>query len=92
MAALDFPMPTTIGQIYTQNGKSWRWDGVSWKAYNLTGVSDGILGIVGGGTGRSTISSTNTGRTSTLMFSLLANSITLLRVTPSKILSLVGAV
>ncbi len=59
MAALDFPTPTTIGQIYTQNGKSWRWDGVSWKAYNLAGVTNGILGVVGGGTGRSTISSPN---------------------------------
>jgi hypothetical protein len=59
MAALDFPTPSTIGQIYTANGKSWRWDGVSWKAYNLTGVNNGILGIVGGGTGRSTISSPN---------------------------------
>lgn len=59
MAALDFPTPTSIGQIYTANNKSWRWDGVSWKAYNLTGVANGILGIVGGGTGRSTISSPN---------------------------------
>lgn len=59
MAALDFPTPSTIGQIYTANGKSWRWDGVSWKAYNLASSNAGILSIVGGGTGRSTISYVN---------------------------------
>ena len=59
MAALDFPTPSTIGQIYTANGKSWRWDGVSWKAYNLTSVNNGILSVAGGGTGRSTISYVN---------------------------------
>ena len=59
MPALDFPTPTTIGQIYTSNGKSWRWDGVSWKAYNITGSTAGILGIAAGGTGRSTISYVN---------------------------------
>jgi hypothetical protein len=59
MAALDFPTPSTIGQIYTANGKSWRWDGVSWRAYNLAGSTSGILGVAGGGTGRSTISYVN---------------------------------
>jgi hypothetical protein len=59
MAALDFPTPSTIGQIYTANGKSWKWDGVSWKAYNLTSTNNGILSVVGGGTGRSTISYVN---------------------------------
>ena len=30
MAALDFPSSPTIGQIYTANGGSWKWDGVAW--------------------------------------------------------------
>ena len=34
MAALDFPSSPTIGQVYTANGKSWQWDGVSWISYN----------------------------------------------------------
>jgi hypothetical protein len=59
MAALDFPPPSTIGQIYTANGKSWRWDGVSWRAYNLASTNNGILSVSGGGTGRSTISYVN---------------------------------
>jgi len=31
MAALDFPSSPSIGQVYTANGKSWLWDGVSWN-------------------------------------------------------------
>ena len=32
MAKLDFPVPTTVGEIHTQNDKSWRWTGVSWES------------------------------------------------------------
>lgn len=38
MAALDFPSGPTVGQIYTANGKSWRWDGTSWLS--ITGDVD----------------------------------------------------
>jgi hypothetical protein len=34
VAALDFPSSPTVGQIYTANGKSWQWDGVSWNSRN----------------------------------------------------------
>jgi hypothetical protein len=31
--ATIFPSNPTIGQVYTSNGFSWRWDGVGWTAY-----------------------------------------------------------
>ena len=52
MAALNFPTPSTVGELFTQNGKTWRWDGVSWKSYNT-------IGITGGGTGLTSINSGN---------------------------------
>jgi hypothetical protein len=44
MAALNFPPSPSTNQIYTANGKSWRFDGTSWKTYY-------VLGVQGGGTG-----------------------------------------
>ena len=44
MAALNFPPSPSANQIYTANGKSWRFDGTSWKTYY-------ILNVQGGGTG-----------------------------------------
>ena len=44
MAALNFPPSPSTNQIYTANGKSWRFDGASWKTYY-------ILNVQGGGTG-----------------------------------------
>lgn len=44
MAALNFPSSPSTNQIYTANGKSWRFDGTSWKTFY-------ILNVEGGGTG-----------------------------------------
>jgi hypothetical protein len=44
MAALNFPPSPSTNQIYSANGKSWRFDGTSWKSYY-------ILNVQGGGTG-----------------------------------------
>ena len=30
MAVIDFPIPTTIGQEYTFEGKVWKWNGTGW--------------------------------------------------------------
>jgi len=35
MAALDFPSSPTLGQVYTANGKSWKWDGITWQGMLL---------------------------------------------------------
>ena len=47
MAALDFPLNPVVGDVYTANGNSWKWTGVSWVSYNT-------LQIEGGGTGQIT--------------------------------------
>lgn len=52
MAALNFPSSPALNQIYTANGKSWKWDGTAWKAFNT-------LGINGGGTGLTSITAGN---------------------------------
>jgi len=52
MAALNFPTSPVTNQIYTANGKSWRWDGTAWKTYS-------ILSISGGGTGLTSITAGN---------------------------------
>ena len=44
MAALNFPPSPSTNQIYSANGKSWRFDGASWKTFY-------ILNVQGGGTG-----------------------------------------
>ena len=46
MSALNFPPSPSTNQIYTANGKSWRFDGTSWKTFY-------ILNVQGGGTGNS---------------------------------------
>lgn len=50
--ALDFPTSPTTNQIFTQNGKTWKYDGTSWRAFN-------VIGISAGGTGRTDINSGN---------------------------------
>ena len=44
MAALNFPPSPSTNQIYTANGKSWRFDGTSWKTYYILNVQSGGTG------------------------------------------------
>jgi hypothetical protein len=53
MAKLDFPASPTPNEIYTANGRSWIWNGISWKTYNALGT----ISISGGGTGLTFINS-----------------------------------
>jgi hypothetical protein len=59
MAALNFPSSPILNQVFTSNGKSWRYDGSSWKTFYVLGVPSGgtgntsyVLGdiLVGAGT------------------------------------------
>lgn len=47
MAALNFPNSPSLNEIYTANGKSWRWDGYSWKTYFVLDVPSGGTGFTG---------------------------------------------
>ena len=44
MAALNFPSSPVLNQIFTANGKSWRYDGSSWKTFYVLGVPSGGTG------------------------------------------------
>lgn len=45
MAALNFPSAPTLNQVYTANGVSYKWDGVSW--INNTSGPSGYTGSQG---------------------------------------------
>lgn len=38
MAALNFPTPSAVGEVYTANNASYTWDGVSWVNNSLYGI------------------------------------------------------
>jgi hypothetical protein len=44
MAALNFPSSPFLNQVFTANGKSWRYDGTSWKTFYVLGVPSGGTG------------------------------------------------
>lgn len=41
MAALDFPASPTLNQVYTANGSSWMWNGLSWVSVNPSSGASG---------------------------------------------------
>jgi len=61
MAALNFPTSPATNQIYTANGKSWRWDGTAWKSYNTLSISGGGTGLTSITTGNAFLSSNSAG-------------------------------
>jgi hypothetical protein len=70
---LDFPTSPVLNQLYTFNGKTWKWDGAGWVSYNFAlvgaggsgGGSTGAQGNTGatGPTGPTNIQSTNSSGT-----------------------------
>jgi len=46
MAALNFPNTPSISQVHTENGRSWIWDGASWLASNLGGITALLAGYL----------------------------------------------
>lgn len=61
MAALNFPTSPTTNQVYTANGKSWKWDGTSWKTFNVTTVAGGGTGLTNINAGNAFLSSNTAG-------------------------------
>lgn len=47
MSALVFPDNPYIDQIYSQNGKSWKWNGAYWESYNAPVSSKSIRVVQG---------------------------------------------
>ena len=61
MAALNFPTSPTLNQIYTANGKSWKWDGTAWKSFNTLSTSGGGTGLTSIISGNAFLSSNSAG-------------------------------
>ena len=45
MAALNFPASPSGGQEYSANGKTWKWDGTSWKLKHVTSGATSFIGL-----------------------------------------------
>jgi len=85
MAALNFPTSPSTNQIYSANGKSWRFDGTSWKSYYILNVQGGGTGLTNISSGNSFLSSNSAGTALTyrnfvagtgISFSISASSVT----------------
>lgn len=61
MAALNFPTSPALNQVFTSNGKSWRWDGTAWKTFNTTSISSGGTGLTSITAGNAFLSSNSAG-------------------------------
>ena len=61
MAALDFPTSPTTNQIFTSNGKTWKYDGTAWRTLNVTGITGGGTGLTAINAGNAFLSSNSGG-------------------------------
>ena len=43
--AINFPTGPSTNQVYTENGKTWRYDGTAWRTQNIASISAGGTGL-----------------------------------------------
>lgn len=84
MAALNFPTSPTLNQVFTSNGKSWRWDGTAWKTFNTTSISGGGTGLTSITAGNAFLSSNSAGTALTYRTFTAGTGLTL-TITPSNV-------
>ena len=86
MAALNFPTSPSTNQIFTENGKTWKYDGTAWRTLNVAVISSGGTGLTNITSGNSFLSSNSAGTALTyrqfiagsgVTFSIDANSVTI---------------
>ena len=60
--AINFPDTKNVNDIFTDGGKSWIWDGTTWKIYSSTtsGIGLGNLSVTNASVGTSALSYNNT--------------------------------
>ena len=71
--ALDFPTSPSTNQIFTSNGKTWKYDGTAWRTLNVTTIGGGGTGLTNINAGNAFLSS-KSGGTGLTYRSLLAGS------------------
>ena len=59
--ALDFPTSPVTNQIFTGNGKTWKYDGTAWRSLNVAGIANGGTGLTNINAANSFLSSTSSG-------------------------------
>ena len=86
MAALNFPTSPSTNQIFTENGKTWKYDGTAWRTLNVAAISSGGTGLTNITSGNSFLSSNSAGTALTyrqfiagsgVTFSIDASSVTI---------------
>lgn len=83
--ALNFPTSPTTNQIFSDNGKTWKYDGTAWRSLNVASILSGGTGLTNINAGNAFLSSNSAGtaltyRTFTagsgISFSIDASSVT----------------
>jgi hypothetical protein len=83
--ALNFPTSPTTNQIFSDNGKTWKYDGNAWRSLNVAGIANGGTGLTAINAGNSFLSSNSAGTALTyrnfvagsgISFSIDASSVT----------------
>ena len=75
--ALDFPTSPSTNQIFTSNGKTWKYDGNAWRTLNVTGITGGGTGLTSINAGNSFLSSNSAGTALTYRSLLAGTGVTL---------------
>jgi hypothetical protein len=83
--ALNFPTSPTTNQIFSDNGKTWKYDGNAWRSLNVAGIANGGTGLTNINASNSFLSSNSAGTALTyrnfiagsgISFSINASSVT----------------
>ncbi len=59
--ALNFPTSPTTNQIFSDNGKTWKYDGNAWRSLNIAGIANGGTGLTNINASNSFLSSNSAG-------------------------------
>ena len=71
--AINFPSGPSTNQVYTEHGKTWRYDGTAWRTQNVTTISAGGTGLTGISAGNAFLTS-NSGASGLVYRTLIAGS------------------
>jgi hypothetical protein len=83
--ALNFPTSPITNQIFSDNGKTWKYDGNAWRSLNVAGIANGGTGLTNINASNSFLSSNSAGTALTyrnfiagsgISFSIDASSVT----------------
>ena len=75
--ALDFPTSPSTNQVFTSNGKTWKYDGTAWRTLNVTGITGGGTGLTAINAGNAFLSSNSAGTALTYRQFLAGSGVTL---------------